>query len=166
MIEYKQNNYWVAYAVMSILFIFAVIFNENISIVGVRPDILLIVLIYLTFNEKPIIVISLAFTFGFLQDVFLPGSIQYWGLSPLFKTLLIFMLIKLQPFIFKLRGLVFYLSVFGGVLIYNIFYNLIYYSGYAKPMAILFRYTLPESIYTFLILLLLNMIFPLYTKNR
>lgn len=165
MIDNKQNNFRVAYLVMSVLFVLSVIFNEYVGIAGIRPDILLIILVYLTFNEEAIIAIIAAFVFGFLQDVFLPGSIQYWGLSPLFKTLLIYILIKLLPFIVRLRGLAFQLSIFGSLLVYNIFYNLLYYSGYTKPITIILRYSFPEALYTFLILLLLNMVFPLNSKN-
>jgi rod shape-determining protein MreD len=165
MIDNKQNNFRIAYLVMSVLFVLAVIFNEYIGIAGIRPDMLLIILLYVAFNEKAIIAITAAFVFGFLQDVFLPGSIQYWGLSPLFKTLLIYILIKLLPFVVRLRGIAFQLSVFGSLLVYNIFYNLLYYSGYAKPLTILLRYSFPETFYTFLILLLLNMVFPLNSKN-
>ena len=165
MIEAKQNRPLIAYIVMSVLFILAVIFNDFISIVGVRPDILLIALIYLSFNEKPIIAIIAAFGFGFLQDVFLPGYVQYWGLSPLFKTLIIYGLLKLIPFIDRLRGLSFQLSVFSVILIYNIFYNLLYYSGYVKPLVTVYRYSLPETLYTYLILLVLSVMFPMQQKN-
>ena len=166
MIETKQNRLIVAYIIMSILFILSVVFNDFISIAGVRPDILLIVLLFLAFNEKPIIVIIAAFGFGFMQDIFLPGSIQYWGLAPLFKTLIIYGLLKLLPFVERLRGFYFQLSVFSTILLYYIFYNLLYYSGYVKPFVTFYRYSLPETLYTFLILLVLNMIFPLHNKNR
>ena len=166
MIETKQNRLIAAYIIMSVLFILSVIFNDFISIAGVRPDILLIVLLFLAFNEKPIFVIIAAFAFGFLQDIFLPGSIQYWGLSPLFKTLIIYGLLKLLPFAERLRGFYFQLSVFSTIFLYYIFYNLLYYSGYVKPFVIFYRYSLPETLYTFLILLVLNMIFPLHNKNR
>ncbi|MCF7832911.1 MAG: rod shape-determining protein MreD [Candidatus Marinimicrobia bacterium] len=166
MLETKQNRSFIAYIVMSILFIISIIFNDFISIVGVRPDILLIMLLFFAFNERPIIVIIAAFCFGLLQDIFLPGSLQYWGLAPLFKTLIIYILLKLLPFIERLRGFYFLASVFSTILIYYIFYNLLYYSGYVKPLITFYRYSLPETAYTFLILLVLNMIFPLHNKNR
>jgi len=166
MIETKQNRPIVAYIIMSVLFILSVVFNDFISIAGVRPDMLLIALLFLAFNEKPIIVIIAAFGFGFLQDIFLPGSIQYWGLSPLFKTLIIYGLLKLLPFVERLRGFYLQLSVFSTILLYYTFYNLLYYSGYVKPFVTFYRYSLPETLYTFLILLVLNMIFPLHNKNR
>lgn len=166
MIETKQNRQFIAYIVMALLFVAAVAFNDFISIAGVRPDILMIILLYLVFNEKPIIALVAAFGFGFLQDVFLPGYIQYWGLSPLLKTLVIYGMLKLLPFIERLRGFYFLLSVFGVIFVHNVFYNLLYYSGYVKPFIALYRYSLPETVYTFLILLILNMVFPLNTRNR
>ena len=166
MIKTKQNNRLIAYIVMALLFVVAVAFNDFISIVGVKPDILMIMLLYLVFNEKPVVAIIVAFGFGFLQDVFLPGYIQYWGLSPLLKTLVIYGLLKLLPFIERLRGFYFLLAVFGGIFVHNLFYNLLYYSGYVKPFVSFYRYSLPETVYTFLILLVLNMIFPLNSKNR
>ena len=164
--ENKQNRPLIAYIVLSILFILSVIFNDFISIAGVRPDILLVLVIFLVFNEKPIIAIAAAFGFGFLQDVFLPGYIQYWGLSPLVKTLIIYGSLKLLPFVERLRGFTFLLSIFASIFIHNIFYNLLYYSGYVKPFVAFYRYSLPETVYTFLILLILNMVFPLNSKNR
>ncbi|MEA2076538.1 MAG: rod shape-determining protein MreD [Candidatus Marinimicrobia bacterium] len=166
MMETKQNRPLIAYIIMSIMFIISIIFNDFISIAGVRPDILLIILIFLVFNEKPIIAIIAAFGFGFLQDVFLPGYIQYWGLSPLIKILIIYGLLKFLPFVERLRGFTFQLSIFGAIIIYNIFYNLLYYSGYVKPLVAFYRYSLPETLYTFLLLFILNMIFPLHNKNR
>ena len=166
MIETRQNKLIGAYVVMSILFILSIIFNDFISIAGVRPDMLLIILLFLVFNEKSIFAIIAAFGFGLLQDIFLPGSIQYWGLSPLFKTLIIYSLLKLLPFVERLHGIYFYLSVFTTISIYFLSYNLLYYSGYVKPFVSFYRYSLPETLYTFLILLVLNMIFPLHNKNR
>lgn len=166
MIENKTNRPIIVYIVLAILFVISVIFNDFISIVGVRPDILLIILIYLVFNEKPIIAIIAAFGFGFLQDVILPGYVQYWGLLPLVKTLVIYGLLKLLPFIERLRGLTFHLSVMLGILVYFIFYNLLYYAGYVRPFVAFYRYTIPETLYTFIILLILNIIFPLNNKNR
>ena len=61
--ENKQNRPLIAYIVLSILFILSVIFNDFISIAGVRPDILLVLVIFLVFNEKPIIAIAAAFGF-------------------------------------------------------------------------------------------------------
>lgn len=165
MMETKTNRPIIVYVILSVLFILSIIFNNFISIAGVRPDILLIALIYLVFNERPIIAIVAAFGLGLLQDVFLPGSIQYWGLSPLIKTLIFYGMLKLLPFIERLKGFTFQLSVFGSILLYYIFYNLLYYSGYVKPFVTFYRYSLPETIYTFLILLILNMIFPLHNKR-
>ncbi len=165
MMETRTNRPIVVYSVLSILFILSIIFNNFISMAGVRPDILLILLVYLAFNERPIIAIIAAFSLGLLQDVFLPGSIQYWGLSPLIKTLIIYGTLRLLPFIERLRGLTFQLSVFGSILLYYILYNLLYYSGYVKPFVAFYRYSLPETIYTFSILLIINMIFPLQNKK-
>lgn len=166
MIETKQNRPFIAYIVMGLLFVAAVVFNDFISIAGVRPDLLMIILLYLIFNEKPVIAIIAAFGFGFLQDVFLPGYIQYWGLSPLLKTLIIYGVLKLLPFFERMRGFYFLLTVFGVIFIHNVFYNLFYYSGYINSFVALYRYSLPETVYTFLILLILDMIFPLNSKNR
>ncbi|MCD6337392.1 MAG: hypothetical protein J7M01_04080, partial [Candidatus Marinimicrobia bacterium] len=61
MIETRQNRLIGAYVVMSILFILSIIFNDFISIAGVRPDMLLIILLFLVFNEKSIFAIIAAF---------------------------------------------------------------------------------------------------------
>jgi len=164
--ETNKNRSLIAYLVLALLFAAAVIFNDFISIAGVRPDLLMLLLLYLVFNEKPVIAIIAAFGFGFLQDVLLPGYIQYWGLAPLLKTLVIYGLLKLLPFIERLRGFYFLLAVLGSVFVHNIFYNLFYYSGYVNPFVSFYRYSFPETIYTFLILLVLNMVFPLNSKNR
>ena len=167
MIETKQNRSLIAYLVMGLLFTVAVIFNDFISIAGVRPDILMIILLYLVFNQKPIIAIIAAFAFGFLQDVLLPEVMFNTGAYlRLMKTLIIYSVLKLLPLMERLRGFYFLATVFGTIFIYNIFYNLFYFSGYVKPFVSFYRYSLPETVYTFLILLILNMIFPLNSKNR
>ncbi len=163
--ESNQTNSRILYIVLSVLFIISAIFNDFIGIAGIHPDILLIILFFLAFNEKPVMVIIAAFVFGFLQDIFLPGSVQYWGLSPLFKTLIIYILLKLLPFIQRFKGFVFYMSLFTVMLVYYVFYNLLYYSGYVKPFIILYRYAVPETLYTFLLLLIINVIFPIHNKN-
>ncbi|MBN2780451.1 MAG: hypothetical protein JXR21_00630 [Candidatus Marinimicrobia bacterium] len=162
--ETDQLRSRIVYIVMSVLFIVTVVFNDFIGIAGIHPDILLIMLFFLAMNEKPLIAIIMAFVFGFLQDIFLPGTLQYWGLSPLFKTLIVFGLIKLLPFWYRLKGFLFYLSIFGAMLSYSILYDLLYYSGYVKPLVILYRYAIPETLYTFAFLLIVSVIFPL--KNR
>lgn len=163
--ENSQTNSRILYLVLGVLFIISTIFNDFIGIAGIHPDILLIILFFLVFNEKPIVVIIAAFVFGFLQDILLPGSVQYWGLSPLFKTLIAYILLKLLPFIQRFKGFIFYVSLFASMFIYYIFYNLLYYSGYVKPFIILYRYTIPETLYTFLLLLIINAIFPIHNKN-
>ncbi|MFA6618904.1 MAG: hypothetical protein WCT23_07550 [Candidatus Neomarinimicrobiota bacterium] len=166
MIESKQKSFWLLYLVMGLVFILSVIFNEYIDIAGVRPDILLIILIFLATREKKLIALCAAFFFGLIQDVVLPGDAEYWGLAPLLKTLLIFSFLKIIPLIGKFRGFILHLTVFSGFLVYFVFYNLFYYSGFMDPFVIFYRYALTETIYTFLIYLLLNMIFPSADQKR
>ncbi|MBW6457573.1 MAG: rod shape-determining protein MreD [FCB group bacterium] len=164
--ETNKKNTIISYVVLSILFVIGMIFNDFIGIAGIHPDILLIFLIFLTMKERPVFVIIAAFVFGLLQDMVYPGNLQFWGLSPLFKTLIIYVLIKLSPLIHRMRGGAFHLSMFGAIFVYYLLYNLLYYSGFVKPFIILYRYTLPETVYTFLIFLLLSAIFPLYQKTN
>lgn len=160
MIDNRDKNSIIPYVLMGALFILSVIFNDYIDIAGVRPDILIIILIFLATREMPLIAICAAFVLGLLQDIILPGDVSYWGLAPLFKTLLIFSFLKLFPLIGRLRKVGFNLSVFLSFLIYFVFYNMLYYSGFMKPIVIFYRYSLTEAIYTFAIYLILNMIFP------
>lgn len=164
--ETRTKNSLVLYIILGILFIISIIFNDFIGIAGIHPDILLIVLIFLAFREKPFIVLIAAFVFGFLQDIFLPGSIQYWGLTPLFKTLVIYGLLKLRPFFNNLKGVGFFAVLFGIIFLYFMFYDLLYYSGYIKPFIVLSRYALPETVYTFIVLLIVHFIFPLKNKEK
>lgn len=159
----KTTSLWL-YLLLSVMFLLGIFFNDFINIAGIRPDILLVFLIFLTLRELPVIAISAAFLFGILQDIVLPGSIQYWGLSPLFKTLIVFLLIKSSPLILRTRNVFFFLSLFLTVFLYHLFYNLIYYAGYVYWFTVIYRYTIPEACYTFLLLMLLHMIFPLREK--
>lgn len=152
------------YLLLSVLFLLGMFFNDFISIAGIRPDMLLVFLVFLTFRERPVIAISAAFVFGLLQDLVLPGTIQYWGLSPLLKTLIIFALIKSMPLILRSRNIIFILSLFLTIFIYYLFYNLFYYAGYIYWLTVIYRYTIPETCYTFLLLMLIHMIFPLREK--
>ncbi len=166
MIESKAKSSWILYLVMAALFFLSVVFNEYVDIAGIRPDILLIMLIFLSIREKAVIAICCAFAFGLLQDMILPGNVQYWGLAPLFKTLLIFAFLKLFPLISRLRGFSFQLVILASFLLYFIFYTMFYYSGFMNSFAIFYRYALPASMYTFVIYLLLNMIFPQSDQAR
>jgi rod shape-determining protein MreD len=159
-------NNRISYIVLVVLFIVSIIFNDFIGIAGIHPDILLIFLIFLAFNEKPVVALAAAFAFGFLQDIFLPGSIQYWGLSPLFKTLVIYGLLKLLPLFERLRGPAFFSALFAMILLYFFVYDLLYYSGYVKPFIVIYRYALPESLYTFLLLMVIHLIFPLKSNKK
>lgn len=160
MIENRTKNTWLPYLVMSVIFILSVIFNEYIDIAGVRPDILLIILIFLAKRETKFIAICAAFFFGIIQDVLLPGDALYWGLAPLLKTLLIFSFLKTIPLAGRIRAIILHLAIFSSFLIYFTLYNLFYYSSFMNPLVIFYRYALIETIYTFLIYLILNMIFP------
>jgi rod shape-determining protein MreD len=164
--ENNKKNTLISYIVLVILFVIGMIFNDFIGIAGIHPDILLIFLIILAMNERPVFVIIAAFVFGILQDIVYPGSLHFWGLSSLIKTLLIYVLLKMLPLVRRMRGVAFHVSMFGTMFVYYLLYNLLYYSGFAKPFVILYRYTLPETAYTFLIFLVLSAIFPLYQKTN
>lgn len=166
MIETKTQKNWVPYLVMSFLFMLSIVFNEYIDIAGVRPDILLIMLVFLASRQKPFIAICCAFAFGLLHDVFLPGDFHYWGLSPLLKTLLIYGFLKLHPLFSRLKGITYQACILASFIVYFAFYNMLYYSGYAKPFMIFFRYSLPETVYTFVVYLLLIMLFPRPEQTR
>ncbi|MDZ7820673.1 MAG: rod shape-determining protein MreD [Candidatus Marinimicrobia bacterium] len=162
----RTENFRLSYIVLSLLFVLSIILNNFIGIAGIHPDILLILLFYLAAREKPYIVLFAAFAFGFLQDIFLPGNIQYWGLSPLFKTLLAYALLKLRPFILRLKGFTHFAVVFGMMFLYFVFYDLLYYSGYIRLVAVLYRYAFPETAYTFLLFTAFQRIFPLGKKDK
>jgi rod shape-determining protein MreD len=159
----KTSSLWL-YLVLSALFVLGVFFNDFIDIAGIRPDFLLVFLVFLTLRERPLIAIIAAFGFGVLQDIVLPGTLQYWGMSPLIKTLTIFTLIKIGPLLLRARKVFFFLGLFGMIFVYYLFYNLLYYAGYVHWLSVIVHYTIPESGYTFLVLMLIHMIFPLREK--
>lgn len=153
------------YIVFPVLFALSVLFNDTIAVFQSHPDILLIFIIYLVYNLKPGWVICCAFLFGFLQDVFLPGNIQYWGLAPLLKVLLAYAGIRFSFIWGDRRSPLFYIGLSVMVALYFILYNMMYYSGYADVGGILLRYTLPEYVYTLTLMFLINMILPINNKN-
>lgn len=164
MISNEKKSSLILYPLLSLLFVLGILFNDFIGIAGIRPDILLVFLFVLALRESALIAIIAAFLFGLLQDLVLPATLQYWGLSALAKTLLLFILLKLLPLIIRQRNVLFFLSLFGMIFVYYLFYNLLYYAGYINWLTVIYRYTLPESAYTFLILMLVHMIFPLREK--
>lgn len=153
------------YIVFPVLFFVTLFSGDGIAIFRSRPDILLIFIVYLTYRLKPGWVICCAFAAGFLQDIVMPGNIQYWGLSPLLKTLFAYAGIRFSMIWADRRGPVFYVVI--GIItgLYFILYDLMYYSGYAEAGTILLRYALPEFVYTLIILFLVNMILPVNPKN-
>ncbi|MDD3094721.1 MAG: hypothetical protein WC372_02165 [Candidatus Neomarinimicrobiota bacterium] len=164
MIVNEKKSSLILYPLLSLLFLIGIIFNDFIGIAGIRPDILLVFLFVIALRESSLIAIIAAFCFGLLQELVLPGALLYWGLSPLAKTLLVFTLLKTLPLILRSQKLVFFISLFGLIFVYYLFYNLLYYAGFINWLTVIYRYTVPESAYTFLILMLVHMIFPLREK--
>ena len=157
--ETKKNNSAI-YILFPLLFAAVVLLNDRMSILQSHPDVLLIFLVYLVFRSAPGIAVTAGFFLGFLQDVLLPGDIQYWGLSPLMKTLFVYVLLRLSIFVRHRRGILPYVFCGGLMFIYFLLYNMLYYSGYTGLGNILIKYTLPEFIYTFIIFILISIRLP------
>ncbi len=164
MMRNEKKSSLILYPLLSLLFILELLFNDFIGIAGIRPDILLVFLFVLALREKALIAIIAAFLFGLLQDLVFPGVLQYWGLSSLAKVLAVYVLLKLLPLCQQKRSFLFFLCSFLLIFFHFLFYNLFYYVGYLNWLFVIYRYSLPESLYTFLILMLIHMLFPLREK--
>jgi len=122
---------------------------DFLEVYSIKPDLILLVLVYIALREGPLVAICMGFGVGFIQDVYHPADL---GLNALSKSLIGFVVGYGRSRIVADNIQVQIGLLFGAVL----FHDLIYYTGTSAIGVIdipyfWFRYGLARAIYTALI---------------
>jgi len=133
-----------------VLFFFAFIlqltFANLLAIYQVKPDFLLIALVWLAWYERQFVATITGFGVGLLQDFFSSG---FLGLMALAKSVSGFIAGKVAPAETQHRRSSLFLTLLVASFLHELIFQTIYYFGAAWWM-ILFRYILPGTAYTFI----------------
>ena len=122
---------------------------DFLEVFSLKPDLILLVLVYIALREGPLVAICMGFGVGFIQDVYHPADL---GLNALSKSLIGFVVGYGRSRIVADNIQVQIGLLFGAVL----FHDLIYYLGTSAIGVIdfpyfWFRYGLGRAIYTALL---------------
>jgi len=122
---------------------------DFLEVFSLKPDLILLVLVYIALREGPLVAICMGFGVGFIQDVYHPADL---GLNALSKSLIGFVVGYGRSRIVADNIQVQIGLLFGAV----IFHDLIYYLGTSAIGVIdvpffWFRYGLGRAIYTALL---------------
>lgn len=142
-----------------------IFFNEYIEILGVKPDLILITLLIAVLYVSPVYLIFLGFIFGLIQDWLMLTPLI--GLSPLLKTLFVFILVKFVQRYRRFQNIL--LFSIGLLLIFSYFiiFNFISLLGVGLSLSeIIINYCLPEFIYSGILFIAFYYLALYYNKNR
>lgn len=124
-------------------------FAEKLSIFGIKPDLILIVLAYIGIFRGQIEGTLLGFAAGFLQDVYSPG---HFGVNALAKSLIGFGVGYGHGRVVTENFAAQALIIFSATLVHDTIYFLFYSGGdLGYSLVLIFRYGLPTAIYTALL---------------
>ncbi|MCF7885672.1 MAG: rod shape-determining protein MreD [Candidatus Marinimicrobia bacterium] len=137
--------------------------GEMISIQGIRPDFLLVVVILIGESKGKFQGELLGFLIGLVADGI--GISMLFGLSALSKTIAGFISGFLRNKKSSMGVFYYYFIILTIILIHFIILFTIYYnSAQLELQYIVLRYVLPSSLYTFVVYVLVDNIYP--RKNR
>lgn len=134
---------------------------ETISIYQIKPDIVIIVLVFISFYDGKIAGTIFGFFAGWFQDIYSP---EYLGLNTLCKSVMGFFIGCTSRGVieesFVAQGIILFLATFC----HDMLYFLIYSWGHMHDyLWYVFRYSLPTALYTTGVGLFL---FALYVARR
>ncbi len=146
---------WIA--VFILVIIFQAIFVDMISLNGIKPDFILLLLVISSLRLNRLSVIILAFSVGLLQD-FLTGGIP--GLSSLCKTLTVLAVYNIQQTKrFSLTFYSFIILIFTAITIHEtVYFTLFKFGSVITVTDIIFSFILPSMAYSMVMAVFLYLI--------
>lgn len=137
--------------ILFILLLFLVILQTTVlnrlSILGIKPDLLFILVVFLALHQGPIFGAGYGFLAGILLDIFSPVPL---GTNALSKTVLGFLAGALAPFLYfetpLIQGLLLFLGMFLEGLIFFLLLSSLHLAP-SFPYSLLYI-ILPASLYT------------------
>lgn len=134
--------------------------SEFLAIGRVRPDFLLIFVIYVSILEGSLTGVIFGFSLGLLEDVVSAGS--FLGLAPLTKSITGFLVGKLQGRFARMNPIVFHVLWVGAVLFHFILYLFIRLQTLYESSPALFWQTWAFTVlYTLVFIVILQLLLPL-----
>jgi len=118
----------------------------RVAMYGVRPDLAMLVLLYLTSTVEPVEIILYGFFIGFLQDVYSP---EYLGYNALTMSLVGYALGFIKERITVERGPVRLLVTFLTCLVHDALYLSLYsHLQFSILLNLFLRWSIPGAVYT------------------
>ncbi len=143
---------WMVFAVVAVFGLLQLTMLDYFKIFNIKPDLLLICIIFFSLALEPKYALALSVFAGILKDI--SGSGQY-GLNTLMFALWSFSVMRLAREITIDYDLIRMLVVFAVALLHNIVSGLVLVSsGASVPFGIFFRIVIVGSMYTALVSLL------------
>jgi rod shape-determining protein MreD len=119
---------------------------DRFAIYGVRPDLAMLVLLYLASTAEPVEIILYGFFIGFLQDVYSP---EYLGYNALTMSLVGYTLGFIKERITVERGPVRLLVTFLSCLVHDALYLSLYsHLQFSILLSLFLRWSIPGAVYT------------------
>ena len=156
----SKNIKWILLFVFGILFQSIIVdYFDLLSIKGVRPDFVIIILIFFGLNFGGLHATVVGFSVGLIQGLgFLGGG--FIGLSSLTKSITGFYAGFFQKSKRKWNDLYFLIIFLSGCLIHNFLFFYIYTLGSKiNIFSMLIKFVLPKSIYTTIIGMMIFYVF-------
>ena len=128
-------------------------FFGRLDILGVRPDLAMLVLLFIAFSSHPVESILYGFMIGFLQDVYSP---EYLGYNSLTMAIMGFLLGVVSERVTVEKSAVLSLVAFFSCLVHDYVYMLLYTGFDHSVIGRLFLISsLPGAVYTSLLSLII-----------
>jgi rod shape-determining protein MreD len=129
-----------------VVFIIQVTFAHKLAPQGAEPDLIMVMLIVLVFDRKPVTAIIIGFLLGFLQDL---GNASYLGMNALAKSIVAYATVRYVvdylPDNILFKGLlIFVSSLVSDIIVLNVM-------GSFNPLTVItafLRYSILAGLYT------------------
>ena len=137
-----------------------ILLSDFLLIKGVRPDFMLILIIYISFQFGSLHGVIIGFSLGFVEDLISAGSLL--GLSPLTKSISGFLIGKLQGKYHVMSPITFHCSWLIILLLHFFIYVFFNYQHLLESNSLAFWLTyLYTTIYTLVFFLIIQSIKPI-----
>jgi rod shape-determining protein MreD len=122
---------------------------NRLTIGGIRPDLVLLLLIFLVVRRNAVAAVAIGFLLGFLQDL---GNPDFLGLNALAGSLTAYAVSKVSTRMAQDHALFQGLLIFCGVLFHDLIYLPFFHRlDLAGIVVEFFRYSVPGALYTALL---------------
>ncbi len=146
-----------------VVFILQVTVVHRMSVVGARPDLMLVLLVVFVLDRNPVMAIIIGFSLGFLQDL---GNASFLGMNALAKSLIGYGIARyasgfLPENIFFKSLLILVASLVSSIIVLNIMSTF-------NPLTVLvsfFRHSILSAVYSALVGVVVFLILKLFPRR-